>query len=186
MNLNSTLPKLLGVCFYHSPASDVMQSVFPVLPELVDLFPWENPQAIEALIADIQQIAPENLQYDYSILFEGQGNMPAPPWGSYYLEVDQLLMGETTLKFRDFLHGNGIQLATEHKEPEDQFGLMLIALSILLDQKDIENAHQLLHDFLLSWAFRYLNAVQNTALEHNFYPNLAKIAKGYLQQLKLT
>ncbi|WP_368658211.1 molecular chaperone TorD family protein [Budvicia aquatica] len=73
------------------------------LPELADLFPWPDADAVRKACSSIHQIDPESLVYDYSILFEGQGVMPAPPWSSVYLERENLLMGESTLAYRDFL-----------------------------------------------------------------------------------
>lgn len=184
MYLNPILPKLLGICFYHSPRNENVKLIIPVLSEFIEIFPWSDKKNIEILIQDLDGIYLDDLQYDYSVLFEGQGVMPAPPWGSYYLEVDQLLMGESTVAFRGFLHNHKIQLATEHKEPEDQFGLMLITLSLLLEKNYVESAKELLNKFLLPWAFQYLNLVKNSQLEQTFYPILAKLAETYLRELQ--
>lgn len=183
MYLNSTLPKLLGASFYHAPQTETMEAVISVFHELTDLFPWQDSERLENLVSELATFSLTDLKYDYSILFEGQGTMPAPPWGSYYLEIDQLLMGETTMAFREFLHANNIQLATQNKEPEDQFGLMLMALSMLLDKQDIENVDKLLNEFLLPWAFQYLKLIQDASLEHQFYPILAKITEMYLREM---
>lgn len=182
MYLNSSISKILGVLFYYPPSTDIARSVLPILPELSELLP----ESIEALLPQLTHIDPQSLTYDYSVLFEGQGTMPAPPWGSYYLDVDQLLMGESTLAFRNFLHANDLSLINEHQEPEDQFGLVLMALALLLDKNAIEQAKVLLSDCLLPWAFEYLQHVQNAPLEHNFYPTLAQMSEIYLRTLQQT
>lgn len=181
--LNSTLPKLLGICFYYPPATAITDEVFPVIHEFTEIFPWQNPENIQTLLDSINVEKFSDLSYDFSILFEGQGIMPAPPWGSVYREVDQLLMGETTIAYRHFLHQYQLQLATTQEEPEDQFGLMLMAISILLERNEITAVQTLLADHLSPWAFLYLDKVKAADLEYNFYPVLAEVAKHYLIEL---
>ena len=75
--------------------------------------------------------------------------MPVPPRGSVYLEKDNLLMGETTADYRAFLQSQGMVFTDREREPEDQFGLMLLACSDLLAQGDNVAANRLLEAHLL-------------------------------------
>jgi TorA maturation chaperone TorD len=50
------------------------------------------------------------LTWQFSVLFEGQGEMPVPPWGSVWLERDNLLMGDTTAEYQAFLQSQGMTL----------------------------------------------------------------------------
>ncbi|CAM4271514.1 TorD family cytoplasmic chaperone [Yersinia intermedia] len=190
MLLNTTLPRILGACFYYPPQSDTVQRLWPLLPQIAELFPWSNPAKIARYCQQMPSIQPEQLEYDFSILFEGQGEMPAPPWGSVYLDKENILMGDSTLQYREFLSTFGLVNQSTIREPEDQFGLMLLAWVNLIEQQPVtklpsgEAALVLLTEHLLPWAYRYLELVSSSQTEHQVYPLLAKITECYLQTLQ--
>ncbi|MCW8113453.1 molecular chaperone [Yersinia intermedia] len=190
MLLNTTLPRILGACFYYPPQSDTVQRLWPLLPQIAELFPWSNPAKIARYCQQMPSIQPEQLEYDFSILFEGQGEMPAPPWGSVYLDKENILMGDSTLQYREFLSTFGLVNQSTIREPEDQFGLMLLAWVHLIEQQPVtkppsgEAALVLLTEHLLPWAYRYLELVSSSQTEHQVYPLLAKITECYLQTLQ--
>lgn len=190
MLLNTTLPRILGACFYYPPQSDTVQRLWPLLPQIAELFPWSNPAKIARYCQQMPSIQPEQLEYDFSILFEGQGEMPAPPWGSVYLDKENILMGDSTLQYREFLSTFGLVNQSTIREPEDQFGLMLLAWVHLIEQQPVtkrpsgEAALALLTEHLLPWAYRYLELVSSSQTEHQVYPLLAKITECYLKTLQ--
>ncbi|MCD1127426.1 molecular chaperone [Jinshanibacter sp. LJY008] len=186
MLMNTAIPRILGACFYYPPQGELIA----VLPELAMLFPWTQPELVRQQAQRLAEFEAETLQYDYSMLFEGVGMMPAPPWGSVYLGQENLLMGESTLAYRQFLARQGMATDTDNPEPEDQFGLMLMAFAYLLESDKQSAAQQLLSEHLLPWAERYLSLVQSSDTEHAFYPQLAEMTRLYLytlqQQLNLS
>lgn len=190
MLLNTTLPRILGACFYYPPQSDTVQRLWPLLPQIAELFPWSNPAKIARYCQQMPSIQPEQLEYDFSILFEGQGEMPAPPWGSVYLDKENILMGDSTLQYREFLSTFGLVNQSTIREPEDQFGLMLLAWVHLIEQQPVtkhpsgEAALALLTEHLLPWAYRYLELVSSSQTEHQVCPLLAKITECYLKTLQ--
>ncbi|MFA3779785.1 molecular chaperone [Yersinia sp. 1652 StPb PI] len=190
MLLNTTLPRILGACFYYPPQSNTVQRLWPLLPQIAEIFPWPNPAKIARYCQQMPSIQPEQLEYDFSILFEGQGEMPAPPWGSVYLDKENILMGASTLQYRQFLSTFGLVNQSAIREPEDQFGLMLLAWVHLIEQQPTTKppsdkaALALLTEHLLPWAYRYLELVTNSQTEHQVYPLLAKIAECYLKTLQ--
>lgn len=177
--------------FLLSPQSDTVRRLWPLLPQIKDLFPWPHPANIARCCQQIPDISPEQLEYDFSVLFEGQGEMPAPPWGSVYLDKENILMGTSTLQYREFLSTLGLASQSAIHEPEDQFGLMLLALVHLIEQPHLtqqqptDAAIMLLTEHLLPWAYRYLELVKNAQLEHQVYPLLAEITECYLKTLQL-
>ncbi|RAX14158.1 TorD/DmsD family molecular chaperone [Photorhabdus bodei] len=184
MLLDTTVPRIIGACFYYSPKSEQVRPLIPLLIDIDKLFPWSNNRTIENLTKKLASFSVESLQYDYSILFEGQGVMPAPPWGSVYLDRENSLSGESTLAYREFLTKQNIVMSSKQREPEDQFGLMLLALVYILEQGHKPAARTLLEQHLLPWAYRYLELMQTTKLENDFYPILATIAIDYLKTLQ--
>lgn len=191
MLLNTTLPRILGACFYYPPQSDTMRRLWPLLPQIKDLFPWPHPTSIARYCQQIPDISPEQLEYDFSVLFEGQGEMPAPPWGSVYLDKENILMGASTLQYREFLTTLGLASQSAIHEPEDQFGLMLLAWvhliehSPLTQQQPPDSALELLTEHLLPWAYRYLELVKNAQIEYQVYSLLAEITECYLKTLQM-
>ncbi|WP_353167670.1 molecular chaperone [Providencia sp.] len=188
--LDTTILRILGAFFYYSPQSDTLQNIYSALGELPQLHSWKDSEQIQAICASLAQTAPNDIAYDYSVLFEGQGSMPAPPWGSVYFEHDNTVMGESTAAYRNLLQSKGLVTDTGIREPEDQFGLMLMAISALAEHGEDDAIVELLEQHLLPWAYRYLTLVQQTQTENAFYPNIAKVTEVYLtdlqKQLELT
>ncbi|WP_272693963.1 TorD/DmsD family molecular chaperone [Providencia sp. PROV036] len=183
--IDTTMIRILGAFFYYPPQSDTLRNVYPVLGEIPQLHSWENPEHIQAICTLLSKIQPDDIAYDYSILFEGQGSMPAPPWGSVYLEHDNTVMGESTSAYRHFLQTKGLVTDTGLREPEDQFGLMMMAVSALAEQEDDSAIITLFEQYLLPWAYRYLKLVQQSKTETAFYPTLAQLTEIYLKSLQL-
>ena len=183
-NLTSIiLAKILGAFFYYPPKSEQINSLLEGLLQLDQLTNWPNQSLITEQCQILKkQIEHPEIEYQFSLLFEGQGSMIAPPWGSVYLDQDKLLMGESQERYRAFLQQQGLRLNTGMNEPEDQFGLMLMAYAILLEKHQSQAAKQLLHEHLLTWAPAYLESLKRNQISP-FYQALAIIAEHYLPML---
>ncbi|OBU26393.1 molecular chaperone TorD family protein [Photobacterium aquimaris] len=123
------------------------------------------------------------LATDFQQLFEGMDVMPAPPWGSVYLDREQVIFGDSLLRYREFLAQQQMALDTGMREPEDQFGLMLLALANLIEQQQHEAAKALLEQHLLPWAYRYLELVEKSA-KTKTYQYLAIAMQQWLRYLQ--
>ncbi|ECG8591764.1 molecular chaperone [Salmonella enterica subsp. salamae] len=183
MPSRAVLPRILGALFYYSPEKPEVKALFDCLPTLPALYPWRDREHIASLCASWPLSDEDALTWQFSVLFEGQGDMPAPPWGSVYLEKDNLLMGETTADYRAFLQSQGMVFTDREREPEDQFGLMFLAYSTLLERGNDTAANRLLEAHLLPWAFRYLELLQHNTVSA-FYAWLAIVATCYLQDIQ--
>ena len=186
------VPRILGFLFYYSPSHPSAEAILPALADLPEHFESQYQDKVQtlvqAMIAEVQDEAKpearhEALAQEFSLLFEGLGEMPAPPWGSVYLDRESIVMGESTVEYRRFLASSGIVLDTQMREPDDQFGLMLLAFAQLLESEKFDASAELLEQHLLPWAFRYLEVLQQVEGISPFYPSLAKIAHLYLTSL---
>lgn len=184
MLLNTSILRILGAFFYYSPNSLSVKSLIPIMPALVELFPWPDKQKIKLLTKEVAKQDFELLYYDFSILFEGQGNMPVPPWGSVYLDPEKIVMGVSTQAYQRFLSLHSISLESDQNEPADQFGLMLLAAVYFLERNKKIIAIELIEQHLLPWAYRYLSLIQMTKLKHFFYQNVAAISEEYLKTIE--
>ena len=72
---------------------------------------------------------------------------------------------------------------SRQNEPEDQFGLMLLACSALLDAGKDAAVNQLLEVYLLPWGYRYLERLQCNVMSP-FYARLAVVTMRYLQDVQ--
>lgn len=184
MVLDKTLARIFGACFYYSPQSETISQLLPVLTQIPTLYDWDNADELKPQCLSLSQQQADTLTYDFSILFEGQGVMPAPPWGSVYLEHDNTVMGKSTANYRQFLMTHGLITDTGVREPEDQFGLMMMAISALCEQEQTEAVMTLFEQHLLPWAYRYLTLVQESQTEHTFYSQLASVTEQYLRAIQ--
>lgn len=122
------------------------------------------------------------LTHDFSLLFEGLGDMPVPPWGSVYLDRERVVFGASTLEYRQFLQEQALSLDSGLREPEDQFGLMLLAYAYLLENNVPSAAAELMENHFLPWAFNYLALMQSQSL-NTYYAALAFDVSHWLEQL---
>lgn len=77
-------------------------------------------------------------------LFIGPWALPAPPWGSVWLDKESVLFGDSTLALREWMRASGIALALERNEPEDHFGTLLLLAAWLCETNQDELFAQLL------------------------------------------
>ncbi|MCO6553253.1 MAG: molecular chaperone [Gilliamella sp.] len=180
--LTSTiLAKVLGAFFYYPPDHQTVKPLIDTLCQIEHIANWQNAVLIgEQCQIIANQINNPELNYQFSLLFEGQGSMSAPPWGSVYLDQEQLLMGESQERYRQFLQQHGLILNTGINEPEDQFGLMLMAYAILQEKDKPKIAKQLIDEHLLIWSSAYLEKLKQNEISP-FYRALAVIAQQYLR-----
>lgn len=163
--------KLLGALFYHNHSKADGEDIVNALIDEEVL----HQQTLDALLS----IDEQQLHSDFSVLFEGIGTMPVPPWGSVYLDKEQVLFGDSNVRYRLFLHNNGITLDSGQREPEDQFGLMLLACAYFLEQNQQQTANQLLGEHLMPWADTYLEQLSLKA-PNTFYKALATNVQQWL------
>lgn len=173
--------QLLGQNLYACPSAD-NQAIRDTLKQLPDMLDWPDKERIRHLTQALPDHPLEELEYQYSVLFEGQGEMPCPPWGSVYLDKDNMVFAESTTAYRAFLRQHDLSLTTEYREPEDQFGLMLLALSLLLEKGNNDAALELITQHLMPWGGRYLALLASNHVSE-FYAMIAKVTQALFDLL---
>ncbi|MCW8345060.1 molecular chaperone TorD family protein [Vibrio sp. ZSDZ65] len=173
----SAMAKVFGSLFYFPLTGDNNQAL---LTALADESQACGEPVHETAFTQWAQVVAEDgtdtLNQDFFLLFEGGEAMYAPPWGSVYLDKEEVIFGETTVAYRQFLRQNGVELDTGMREPEDQFGLMLFAVSQFIEEKHALSAIKaLLSEHLFTWCYRYLELVEKHA-QTNSYQQLALLA----------
>ena len=174
--------KILGSLLYFPPHSEQVQSLIQWLQSGQWEQDWpygesEHLQPIAALLGKSTQDS-ETQEEAFQRLFVGPYALPAPPWGSVYLDRESVLFGDSTLNLRKWMRLHGIETHQVHAEPEDHIGLMLMMSAWLA-----ENSPALLEEFLAThlfpWAFRCLTLLEQGAV-HPFYQGIAQLTQTTL------
>lgn len=108
-------------------------------------------------------------------LFIGPYALPSPPWGSVWLDRENVLFSESTLALRQWMRENSIQFEMQQNEPEDHFGSLLLMAAWLAELGRHNECEQLLAWHLFPWSSRFLEVFIENA-EHPFYLALGKLA----------
>lgn len=172
--------RVLGALFYYPPGSEQMQPV-------IDTFrsgDWQAqwPLAQEALTPLAHGFAApcdEPLETAWQRLFIGPTALPAPPWGSVWLDRENVLFGDSTLALRQWMREQQIAWETTHNEPEDHFGTLLMLAAWLAENKDYAACSALLAWHLLPWSGRFLE-VFIQEVQHPFWQSAGLLAQKTL------
>lgn len=174
--------RVLGALFYYPPESE---QAAPLVAALTQSDWWRDwPLAEESLLPlakAMREPATEPLRDAWQRLFIGPWALPAPPWGSVWLDRESVLFGESTLSLRQWMRKNNIHFAMEQNEPEDSFGALLLLTAWLTETERDAERDQLLAWHLLPWSKRFLAVLAEQA-NHPFYVALAELAQLTLAQ----
>lgn len=172
--------RTLGALFSFSPDSAQAAPLVAALRDGSWQAQWPFPLA-ESLVAGFAAASDEALPQAWQRLFIGPWALPAPPWGSVWLDKENVLFGDSTLALREWMRANGIAHAAQSQEPEDYFGTLLLLAAWLCESGQEEAFSQLLAWHLLPWSGRFL-AVFIAGAGHPFYQSLAELAQATLAE----
>lgn len=135
----------------------------------------------------------ESLHWDYTRMFIGPYELPAPMWESSYVNRDGLLFQEETLRVRRLFLENSFEPLQVGREADDHLGLELDFMyqlsSIANDLAKEGNIKQLnkiladqsyfLNEHLLNWTPLFRKNVVKHA-DTDFYKGMVNILSGFL------
>ncbi|MCF8113411.1 MAG: molecular chaperone TorD family protein [Desulfotignum sp.] len=135
------------------------------------------------------------LKAEFSRLFIGPYTLPAPPYGSVYIEKMRKTMGESTIDALKRYQAVGVDLADNFREVPDHVSAELEFMFLLIYKEiegirsdDPEMVHQMLvhqisflQDHLNSWIPEFAGLVMEHASEP-FYCLLADTAKIFMAE----
>ncbi len=154
----SIVVKALGAIFYYSPEQYHQVN-------LEAMFDETNPNVplLSSVLTAIKNEDRNELQLEHDRLFSGTGDMPAPPWGSVYLDKESVVFGESMLAYRQFIQQCGLSFNSDSNEPDDHIGLMLMALGLLLEDEEHSLTKTLLQEHLIPWFDFYIQRLKNAS-----------------------
>ena len=174
--------RILGALFYFSPNDELAVPLVSAFQngEWREQWPYEVTNT-DALAATFAQPTTETLPEAWQRLFIGPAALPSPPWGSVWLDRENVLFGDSTLALRQWMRENHIAFDVEQNEPEDHFGTLLMLAAWLVENNQHTACDQLLAWHLLPWANAFLNEFSAKA-DHPFYVALGQLAQQTLSQ----
>ncbi len=119
--------RILGALFYYSPEAPEARAIVDALR----MPGWERewPCGFDsARVTGFYTLnsGDETLAQAWQRLLIGPHALPAPPWGSVWLDRESVLFGDSTLALQGWLRDNAIAFETPLNEPADHIGLLLL------------------------------------------------------------
>ncbi|WP_318389392.1 Tat proofreading chaperone DmsD [Enterobacter sp.] len=174
--------RVLGALFYYPPQSEQAAPLVAALQTPDWQMQWPlAPEVLQPLAEAFADGSDEPLSDAWQRLFIGPWALPAPPWGSVWLDRESVLFGDSTLALRQWMRENSIVFETGQNEPEDHFGTLLMLTAWLMEQSRYRECEQLLAWHLLPLAGRFLT-VFNEHAGHPFYRALGELTRLTLAQ----
>lgn len=171
--------RILGALFTQSPDSEAIAPLVAAFRDGSWAAQWPGQPVDARLVAQFAADSDETLTEAYQRLFIGPYALPAPPWGSVWLDRENVLFGDSTLALRQWMREQGIVFETAQNEPEDHIGTLLMLSAWLLENDRQAEWEQLLAWHLLPWSARFLEVFIADA-SHPFYRALGELTQRTL------
>ncbi len=104
--------RTLGALFSYAPNSAEIAPLVAAFQDGSWQQQWPFPVAAP-LASGFAASAEETLPEAWQRLFIGPWALPAPPWGSVWLDKESVLFGDSTLALRQWMRENGIALEAD-------------------------------------------------------------------------
>ncbi len=180
---------------FRPPSDNLLEELEQLRSALADLD--SDSQEDAGRLKEYFQALPDKglLQVDYTKLFIGPFMIPAPPYGSVYLEKDRRLMGDSTVDVRHHYLSRGLDLASDFREAPDHICAELEFMYFLTQQSlaAINQADEMLllelvqqqHVFLTTHLGAWIPEFAGRIIEHcqtGFYRCLANVTQKFIAE----
>lgn len=189
----SIIYRLLSACFYEPNRSLFLEEdLCGNLERITEKVCPKGAAAAKKMAHALKASEQKDLTVEHSALFIGPFELPAPPYGSVYLEKGRCLMGATTVEIKKIYAETGLKL--EAQEPPDHIAFELEFMHYLcqlqaeaLQNGRDEDAEKLImrqYDFLTKfmgpWISEFCEDIRKNT-DNVFYINLADCLEHFME-----
>lgn len=168
----------LGSLFYFEPTHPKASGLVEAIKKINWQKDWRPTIKPDFKIKNLL-VQTKNISEQFQHQFIGPNAMPAPPWGSVYLDKEAVIFGNSLLQLREFMRKYGVKAELNENVPEDHIGLMLMLASYIANTRpDILPEYLAKH--LFPWVWRYLELLSEQT-DAPFYQGLALVTKQTLE-----
>jgi TorA maturation chaperone TorD len=187
------LCRYLAACYYQPGPEFAEERVFDSMLAAATRIHADLAAHARRLGEEFAREGMENLLMDYTRLFLGPTHTLARPYGSVWLEGENVVMGESTMAAQALYREGGFDIGTEFREPPDHIAAELEFLYLLIYREN--EAHRdgkpdaleakaalrrrFLDEHLGRWVGPFTAAVKAGA-QSNFYRQLAELTHRFV------
>ena len=179
--------RLLSACYYQPEEAFLEEGVFGQLKSAMAILAPDREPEVAAMEDEFRESGCDELLLDYTRLFLGPFGILAKPYGSVYLDGENIVMGESTMRALAFYREGGFEVAEDFPEMPDHVALELEFLYLLNFRRggEIDAGEQarldglkrgFLEEHLGRWIGELADAMRNGA-KTRFYRQLADMTE---------
>ena len=187
--------RLLSACYYQPEEAFLEEDIFGQLKSAMAILAPDRVADVAAMEDGFRESGCDELLLDYTRLFLGPFGILAKPYGSVYLDGENIVMGDSTMRALALYREGGFEMAEDFREMPDHVALELEFLYLLNFRRggEIEAREQarldglkrgFLAEHLGRWIGEFADAMRNGA-ETRFFTQLADMTeKVVLEDLR--
>ena len=179
--------RLLSACYYQPEDAFLEEDIFSQFKTAMAVLAPERVADVAAMEDGFRDSGVEALMLDYTRLFLGPFGILAKPYGSVYLDGEDIVMGVSTMRALALYREGGFEVAEDFREIPDHVALELEFLYLLTFRLggETEAGEQarlsalkrgFLEEHLGQWVGELAAAMRNGA-ETSFYRQLADMTE---------
>lgn len=154
---------LLASGLFNQPTHTRLKGLHSLLSELLSAMPADAPWRKTLIALEPHLNYDKNLEVEYSRLFIlAFPNATVQPYGSYWIETEQCLMGRSTMEVKEMMAEYGIEVAENTGLLPDHIVSELEFMAYLANQDDekaLQTQRQLL-EHLIRWTPQFITALK--------------------------
>jgi putative dimethyl sulfoxide reductase chaperone len=131
METRATVYRLLSACYYEPEDCFLEEGVYSQLRDALNVLNCDLAPVAEKMGANFSTVGEDALVQDFSQLFMGPFEIPAKPYGSVYIDGENVVMGDSTMAVKACYVEAGFEVAESFRELPDHITVELEFLYLL-------------------------------------------------------
>ena len=181
--------RLLSACLYQPSPAWEESDIFAHLKTALQVVAPAVASQADAMEGALRAVGETEIAVNYARLFVGPFSLGAPPYGSFYLEPEKKVMGDSTLAVQEFYRQAGLSLDEDFPELPDHMAVELEFLSFLLQGASegdevalwVDRRREFLRRFVAGWHGQFCAAIRE-ATDDPFYRAYADCLQAVIRR----